>query len=272
VQLGYDSVGNLTREILDGQSTTNQFDGVGNLLRCVSPSGFTLDFGWDELNRMQTLTDSERLLARYGYVGRNQVETLLLPGTQPAQSRLSGWSYDGAQRLQRVTHIRNPAGTPAVLVDVEIGYDANDNPATRTVSAGLPAEETLAYDSINRLVRNSELAPGGNPFVTAYTLDGAGNRSTVQKGSNTDAYQANNPLNQYGQTPWATQTHDLNGNLVQQASLQAQRQLEYDYANRLVRVTSPSAVSRYLYDPLGRRIAKVVTGPAGENRTETRYY
>jgi RHS repeat-associated protein len=272
VQRGYDSAGNVTREILNGQSTTTQFDGVGNPLHCVSPSAFALDFGWDELNRMKTLADSDRQLAHYGYFGRNQVETLLLPGTQAGQTRLSGWNHDGAQRLQRVTHTRNPAGTPAVLFDVEIAYDANDNPTRRTVSAGLPTEEILGYDSVNRLVRNSEQAPGGSPFITAYTLDSAGNRSTVQKGPNSVTYQANNPLNQYNQTPWATQTHDLNGNLVQQASLQAQRSFEYDYANRLVRATTPTSISRYAYDPLGRRIGKVVTGPAGENSSETRYY
>ena len=158
------------------------------------------------------------------------------------------------------------------MADLEVDYDANDNAISRSVLAGGVRQETLSYDSANRLVRNVGQRPAENPFITDYTLDRVGNRTAVQRGPNAEAYEVTNPLNQYPKTPWATQTYDLNGNLIHQANLQVQRGLEYDYANRLVRVVSPDSISQYSYDPLGRRIGKVVTDPVGGNRVETRYY
>jgi len=57
-------------------------------------------------------------------------------------------------------------------------------------------------------------------------------------------------------------TYDANGNLTSKTS-KANGEVTtytYDAENQLIRVDRPGVVAQYHYDPLGRRIAKVVNG------------
>jgi RHS repeat-associated protein len=75
-------------------------------------------------------------------------------------------------------------------------------------------------------------------------------------------------MNQYTTTPFGSESHDPNGNLVAMNAGQAnQRLLTYDYRNRMVGATlqDTGVTSRYAYDPLCRRIRKQVTGGGGRD-------
>ncbi|MFN9544331.1 MAG: RHS repeat-associated core domain-containing protein [Alphaproteobacteria bacterium] len=77
----------------------------------------------------------------------------------------------------------------------------------------------------------------------------------------TTSYGAANNLNQYvsvtqGASPSVTLTHDANGNLTGEGTWT----FAYDAENRLRTANRAGTAARYLYDPLGRRQAKVVNG------------
>ena len=77
----------------------------------------------------------------------------------------------------------------------------------------------------------------------------------------TTSYGAANNLNQYvsvmqGASPSVTLTHDANGNLTGEGTWT----FAYDAENRLRTANRAGTAATYLYDPLGRRQAKVVNG------------
>ncbi|MFN9163645.1 MAG: RHS repeat-associated core domain-containing protein [Alphaproteobacteria bacterium] len=77
----------------------------------------------------------------------------------------------------------------------------------------------------------------------------------------TTSYGAANNLNQYvsvtqGASPSVTLTHDANGNLTGEGTWT----FAYDAENRLRTANRAGTVASYLYDPLGRRQAKIVNG------------
>jgi RHS repeat-associated protein len=113
----------------------------------------------------------------------------------------------------------------------------------------------------------SEVAtPNSQTYVTmtAYTLDGLGNRSQVgvtpYGGSTSTTTYASDVVNQYTSIASVSRTHDLNGNLTDDGN----QEYVYDYANHLIEVkdSSSATVATYMYDALGRRVEKDVAGGA----------
>jgi YD repeat-containing protein len=95
-------------------------------------------------------------------------------------------------------------------------------------------------------------APDAGPYVGSYTLDG------------TQAEPADCQVNQYTATPMDSRTYDLNGNLTGIVETGADTiAILYDYRNQMVRYTNVTAgvYHTYSYDPLGRRIRKIVNLP-----------
>ena len=72
-------------------------------------------------------------------------------------------------------------------------------------------------------------------------------------------------MNQYTQAGSSAFTYDNNGNMVSRTENGNTTTYEYNYENRLTKVTSPDGTWDYSYDALGNRIA--VT----HNGIETRY-
>jgi len=77
----------------------------------------------------------------------------------------------------------------------------------------------------------------------------------------TTSYGAANNLNQYvsvtqGASPSVTLTHDANGNLTGEGTWT----FAYDAENRLRTANRAGTAASYLYDPLGRRQARIVNG------------
>jgi RHS repeat-associated protein len=77
----------------------------------------------------------------------------------------------------------------------------------------------------------------------------------------TTSYGAANTLNQYvtvthGASPSVTLTHDASGNLTGEGTWT----FAYDAENRLRTANRAGTAATYLYDPLGRRQAKIVNG------------
>jgi len=72
-------------------------------------------------------------------------------------------------------------------------------------------------------------------------------------------------MNQYTKVGNISYSYDANGNLVSKIENGQTTTYEYDFENRLVKVTSPEGTWEYIYDALGNRIAVI------HNGTERKY-
>ncbi len=288
VTRGYDSLGNGIEESVNGLMTASAFDGAGNLLVCIYPSGRIVTRTYDGLNRVKTVSDNlVGALATYEYIGPGRVERRVLT----ANGTRCNYSYDGilpnppgdfgVKQVVRTTHERISTGT--ILDDRSYKWDRTGNKIARKDDrAGAPRYwHHYIYDRAQRLTDTLVLDGVGNTLrTTNYQLDGVGNRrnvsgaGTYDPGSYTlvatcDRRPADLEMNQYTRAATGACAYDSNGNLsacslpasgsgpIQPSS---RRGYLYDYADRLVerRASSSPARDRYLYDALGRRIEKIL--------------
>ena len=112
------------------------------------------------------------------------------------------------------------------------------------------------YDQLYRLIDATHPQPQ-NPAEN-FGYDPVGNRTTSQL-SGSYAYDNMNRLlgeDQYGYS------YDANGNMTSKVdnSNGDTTTYEYDSENRLIQVTTPTSILIYLYDGIGRRVAKTING------------
>ncbi len=266
VQRDYNSLSLVTKEILNGRTTTSIYDGVGNQRACTYPGGRIVTTTYDELDRKKIINDQHGPLARYDYIGRSRVER-----RDYANNTRCTYQYDDAKRITRTTHTFDPAGTPQVFDDRSYTWDQMYNKTSRQDLLPGGLTHNYQYDSIYRLIRSTKTPPGG---TITYNFDGVGNRTTVTGGTDAGSYfmstatpePADFQMNQYTTTPFDSRQYNKNGNFINANA--NQRRLAYDYRNQMVEYVDAATglLSRYAYDVLGRRIEKTV------GNTVTRYF
>ncbi|MEK6762395.1 MAG: LamG-like jellyroll fold domain-containing protein [Nitrospirota bacterium] len=188
----------------------------------------------------------------YTYDALSRRTAMTLPnGTQTT------YTYDPASQVTQVLH--QLQATSSQVNKAEYGYNGVGNRTSLTDRRGV---QSFGYDPLDRLTSASHPLLG-TPQAFAY--DPVGNRTTGGSVVN-----AGNQL-----TADATHSYqyDDNGNLIRKTLLATGNftQYTYDAENRLVKVedfaagaTTPTAISTYRYDGLGRRIEKVT--PTGTRR------
>jgi RHS repeat-associated protein len=220
----------------------------------------TTSYGYDKLNRLDTVKDGTRLLADYDYdaVG-NLIQTKLANGS--VESR----QYDTRERLTQVT-TKNVTGT--IFSDFKYTLDAVGNRKKVEEYSGRSVNYT--YDSLYRLTEEKITDPTAGNRTLGYFYDLAGNRLSKTdslEGSTTYSYDANNRLKNTTQGSLVTNfTYDNNGSLKQRAD--GSQTINYDWINdgenRLIGVTSSSASGtykqQYIYDTFGSRVASIADG------------
>ncbi len=273
VAYSYDTAGNMTSASDVNGAITMEYDPDTDLLtRITYPSGHYFEFSYnDAWQRTQRLDqDSHELNYEYDAAGRpsrlcDENGAVIVSYEYDEVGRLSReskgngtyttYEYDAAGQ---VISMVNFAPDDSVQSRFDYAYDANGNRTSMTTLAGTT---TYNYDLIGQLV--GVTYPGGRHVV--YDYDAAGNRITVtDDGVPTD--YTTNELNQYTQVGDATYTYDLNGNMTSRTDASGTTTYEYNYDNRLIRVTTPmSGTWEYAYDPLGNRIG------VSQDGTSTRY-
>ncbi len=288
----HDSLSRVTREILNGQTTTCVYDGVGNQTQCTYPGGRVISCDFDDLERKEIISDGDSLIAEYHYVGPGRVTRRIFGnGTQ------TDYTYDGitgipnepsdfgVKQIVRTKH--SLPDDPAVIVDDRTyTWDRMYNKTQRKdVRAGGPQlTHDYTYDSIYRLLRTVATDSMGDVLRDEqYDLDGVGNRTKVMGGNNPGQYvlDENDPpadfqMNQYTTTPREARAYDLNGNLINlndPGDPPPLATVQYDYRNQMVSYVDPftGVMAEYAYDTLGRRIAKAVT-QGGMPQTTSYFY
>lgn len=239
--LTYDLRQHLTSRTVGGETTTYQYDAVGQLLKITLPDGRYTAYTYDPAHRLTAIADAlgNSITYTLDAMGNRTKEEIKDPAGQLARTRSR--IFDALSRLAQ------DIGAQGQVTRYE--YDANGN---RTkVTNPLNQVTVSTYDPLNRLIQVTDPGLGQTRYswdgqdrlaqvtdprnlATTYTVDGLGNQQTLQSpdtGSSTSTYDAaGNEL---------TRT-DAKGQLITTI---------YDALNRPTRITyQDGSWTRYTWD------------------------
>jgi RHS repeat-associated protein len=233
----------LTKQAPQG-TLTYTYDAAGNVktLRSSNANGVSVDYDYDQLNRLSSVTDQRLANGTHSYTydpNGNLKTTLFANGVE------STYTYDTLNRLTNVSAV----GGSATLASYAYTLGAAGNRTSVTELSGRSV--TYTHDALYRLTGESIANDAATNGAASYSYDAVGNRlsrnSTVSGlPSTTSTYNANDQL--------TSDTYDLNGNTT--ASNGAG--YNYDFENRLTSLADGSA--SFVYDGDGNRVAKTAGG------------
>jgi YD repeat-containing protein len=270
--LAYDARQRLISRNVGGETTTYDYDGVGQLTKVTLPDGSFLSYSYDAAHRLTGIADNlgNRIAYALDAMGNRTGEQVLDPANQLAQTRSR--IYNSLNRL--VQEIGAQAQTTAFAYDNQGNLTSIDGPLPGAVDV-----TTNAYDALNRLVRVTD--PHAGQVNYGYSaLDHLTSVSDPRSLVTSYSYDGLNNLNQQvsPDTGTTTNTYDAAGNLLTQTDAKGQvttytydalnrvtsityqggvvHAYEYDQGTngigRLTRVTEPNSTTQYAYDQKGR--------------------
>ena len=238
----YDLRDRLLTKVTPIGTLTYTYNGTGRLLtiRSSNAGGATVDYGYDVLNRLTTVTDNNlpgSSTYTYDNVGNQTGET-------NPNGVLTAYTYNGLNRLTNETITK---GGALASYAYTLGVAGN-----RTSVAELSGRSVgSAYDALYRLTNETVTGSSAN-FLHSYTYDAVGNRVSDSTGGAplNSTYDADDRL--------TIDTFDANGNTLVQNSGTGGNTYTYDFEDHVVTV-SPGGIS-YVYDGDGRRVRKTTPG------------
>ncbi len=243
----YDWRGRLCTNTTPVGTLIYSYDRNNNLgsMRSLSSSGVNLSYGYDELNRLSSVTNNAwGGTSRYTYDGVGNLQTTLYPTT----TVVTNWyEYDS---LNRVTNVTWKAGATVLG---SFGYQlgaAGNRLGLAEVNGG---NRTYSWNYDNVLKLKQEAITGTPSASLGYGYDTVGNRTT-RTGSplvpQTLNFDVNDRLDNDAIPTNANPYFDDQGNTTSYGGTYG-----YDWASRM---TSSPTVSSMVYDADGNRIKKVV--------------
>lgn len=244
------------------ETVTKTYDAVGNKATEVYPGGLSLEYDYNEINRLEEISDGTNTIATYGYIGSRLKTTTFQSGATQTNT------YGGFR--SEVTSIHHETSGASTIDRFDYGYDKNHDRLYERYGASGSAGDGFEYDRLRRLTTAymGSVTPS-NPSAVQYTtkieynMDDDGNRTSVVTtpwgaGSSTSSYTTNT-LNQYTAVGGTSRSHDANGNLTDDGTYT----YEYDYRNQIVKVrlkATSFTIADYKYDANGRRVEKALSG------------
>ncbi|MDT0317669.1 DUF6531 domain-containing protein [Streptomyces millisiae] len=259
-----DPVGRILSETVDGAVTRFDYDQAGRRVSRTTPTGARAEYGYDGVGRPVELTTSgHRIAFGYDAAGR-EVERLigdsltLVHGWDPTGRLLEQTVTAGDDMVQRRSYTYRPDGIPTGAEDRLRGASrfVLDQVGRVTGVEAQDWQETYAYDAAGNQTR--AVWPEHHAGV-----EGQGDR--VYRGTQVTRAGA------------MRYEHDRAGRVMTRRKARLSRKPDvwhyrWDAEDRLTSATTPDGtVWRYLYDPLGRRIAKRRLGADGSVVEETRF-
>ncbi|MCB1866782.1 MAG: RHS domain-containing protein [Chromatiales bacterium] len=188
---------------------------------------------------------------------------MLLPG-----GITRSFSYDNRMRIQAIT-AKKPDASPIQAYGYT--YDGTNNITQKATEHGHYDDN---YDQRQRLTQATDPQTPATP--EGWTYDPNGNRTSDNRKPGPWTYDDNGRLLQ---SPLADYQYDNYGNLIEETKTGGQT-LHYTYnaENRLAEIQdltdpqTPTLIARYVYDPMGRRIAKTLPDAQNPGQTTTRYF
>jgi YD repeat-containing protein len=240
---GYDDFDRETTSIDPfGKTLRYAYDPNGNRIQLTDPDGKVTLYAFDELNRVQTVTNVSGVTL-YEYDRSSRITRTRFPNGTAARQ-----FYDAAGR---VTLVEN-SQSAAIVSRFAYAYDRNGNRTEETQTNGAaPETTTYTYDTLDRLETVTYPSGVAGPGSTVtYGYDPAYNRTSevvVEAGTGTTlssrtlVYDARNQLSSISDSAnpaeSATFGYDLNGNQIQKTKAGLTTGYSFDARDRLRRVT-----------------------------------
>jgi RHS repeat-associated protein len=218
------------------------YDKDSNRTQMIYPDGQVVNYVYDSLNRLGSLTDSEAGAFTFGYDNLGRRTSLTRPNGVSTT-----YTYDAGSKLLSLTH----QGT-AVLDGTAYLYDGNANRSQR-IDSRTQTVDQYTYDTVNQLVRVDESTPTTDLAVKErFLYDAVGNRLGANTSVNTYG-----PSNELLSTPTDTYTYDTNNNLSTSTDSGSSASTSYtwDALGSMLSAQGQNTVT-FAYDYQGRRIAK----------------
>ena len=244
----YDSRNRLQSKQTPFGTLTYTYDNAGSLLtvRSSNANGVSVDYTYDQLNRLKTVKDNRQLALNGGLTTYNYDDVGNLDNYQYPNGVTTSYNYNSLNRLTSM-NTATVAGTLS-------SYTYTLGPAGNRTAVSELGGRTVnyTYDVLYRL-KTETIAndPHGVNGLVSYDYDPVGNRlsrtSTVAGvPSQTSTFDANDRLN--------ADTYDNNGNTTASNS----NSYAYDFENRLTSLNNGAAT--FVSDGDGNRVAKTVAG------------
>ncbi|MDN3507014.1 MAG: hypothetical protein P0S96_07285 [Simkaniaceae bacterium] len=251
-----------------------EIDSFGNVISEVLPHGVQITRTYDDFNRLQTLNVLGHAQVRYTYdcMFLKEIKRLSSTGGDTLYKHTYD-EYDQNGNLVQESLIGN-LGTISYSTDVRgqraqmvspyfsevCKYNSVQNLLSCTTDR---AESRYQYDDTSQMTRED-----GANVNASYGNDSLYNR--VEKDG--DSFEVNF-LNELLSDGNARYEYDLRGNQILKSMNSKQLSFGYDPLNQLIEVRSEKEKVDFIYDPLGRRLAKVISTKTGYGWEEsTREY
>ncbi|MET9770113.1 putative T7SS-secreted protein [Streptomyces sp. NPDC006415] len=262
VTLLRDREGRLLSETVDGRALTYAYDELGRRTGRITPTGATATWSFDGAGRRTAMTASGRSLGfAYDAAGREVTcrvgEDLVLSHGFDSAGRLTDQTVigSGGARVRHRSYTYRADGHLTAVDEAGSGRQEYELDPVGHVTAVRAADwtESYAYDQ------------AGNQTFASWQTGHAGH---VANGAR--AYEKNRIV----RAGAVRYEHDGLGRVTVRRKTRPSRKpdiwrYEWDVEDRLVSATTPDGtVWRYLYDPLGRRTAKLRLAEDGRTVTE----
>ena len=246
----YDAEGRLVEEAQDDFLVKSRYDANGNRVARETSFGNTVTYEYDALDQLVAvrLNEDKPIRIERDAVGRISCERL-----GPWLSRHFQYAADGNVTEQTVLANESP------LFATRFEYDAAGNLSSRNDSQF--GVDVYRYDPLGRITEH--LNP--QQSITHYLNDPAGDRLRTQviEGARPNALpggEADGQWSREGEYAGTYYRFDRAGNLIERRDGQRDLNLTWDANQRLMESRANGVVTRYGYDPLGRRLFKETGG------------
>jgi YD repeat-containing protein len=227
-----------------------RYDAAGRLFGLTYPSGRTVDYGFDALGRIGSVSTTP------ASGGATQVVASDI-AYQPFGGAKS-WTLGNGQTYSRGYDTDGRISSYGTAAQsFALGYDPAGRIFSITDSANSANPASYGYDSLDRLT--SATTAGGD---FGYSYDAVGNRLTKTTAAGTDTYTyspTSNRLLSIAGTSSRSFGYDLNGSTLNDGV----KQYAYDARGRMVQsVNEPGLATAYQVNALGQRVRK--TNPSDD--------
>jgi RHS repeat-associated protein len=272
----YDRLGHLRHAADENQNIAikRQVDSFGNVTQEVFPCGLEIKKDYDDFNRLISMRmgNQGEIHYQYGPLFLREVRRVSGQGETLYSHAYENYDWDGnlvseslIGDISHVTHLTEPrrlkTSISSPYFSQECAYDSVGNLITNIVDR---AEQRYTYDGTSQL--SSERSSGQSII---YAHDSLYNR--IQK--NGKPHEVND-LNELLSVEGISCAYDLNGNQTLNIADSGTSRLVYDPLGQLVEVASEKKKINFSYDPLGRKLSKVVYTPTayGWKESNHEYY
>ncbi|MFF1717437.1 DUF6531 domain-containing protein [Streptomyces sp. NPDC058268] len=286
----YDSIGQMVEKAIDGQVTAFENDLCGRLLRATGPDS-TLEFQYDDAGRVIAQSVDGRTLATSCDAAGRRTHRTTPAGITTAYSYDTAGNYEALTVAGRVFSLQHDAAGREIQrslgnrFSLAFAWDGRHMAGQTLTTVGHTRpqiQRTFTHRQDGHLTATSDQDTGRRTF----TLDQAGRVTSVSAANWTESYAYDEAGNQThaswpdrhpgdqsqgARTYQGTRLTRAGGTHFEydgagRAILRRKRRLSrkpdiwrytWDAEDRLTSVTTPDGTQwRYVYDPLGRRIAK----------------